>query len=153
MCFPFRLHGKNCWECKFETRENEASSKKGEKEKDGTIRMDDGTALDRKTEEDLQFSSISREVGEETTRSSSSNYEREVRMRFFERGKRSRAKQMTSLLMEAGSSQNERRGQGHHINILFPTSANYKSMLIFFFLYIFLALWSGRAALSSLSSP
>merc|ERR1711962_233510 len=31
------IHGKNCWECKFETRENVASSKKGEKEKDGTI--------------------------------------------------------------------------------------------------------------------
>ena len=111
MCFPFRLHGKNCWECKFETRENEASSKKGEKEKDGTIRMDDGMALDRNTGEDLQFSSIFRKVGEETTRSSSSNYEREVRTRFLEKGKRSRSKQMTSLLMEAESSQNERRGQ------------------------------------------
>ena len=73
--------------------------------------MDDGMALDRNTGEDLQFSSIFRKVGEETTRSSSSNYEREVRTRFLEKGKRSRSKQMTSLLMEAESSQNERRGQ------------------------------------------
>lgn len=73
--------------------------------------MDDGTALDRNTEEDLQFSWISRKVGEGTSRSWSSNHEREVRKRFLEKGKRSRSKQMTSLLMEAESSQNERRGQ------------------------------------------
>ena len=73
--------------------------------------MDDGSALDLNTEEDLQSSYISRKLGKETTRPSSSNYKREVRRRFLEKGKRSTSKQMSSLLMKAESSQNERRDQ------------------------------------------